>query len=212
MIRLRQPKFFLGSISLITFLIFLTGVLLHADWISTFDHQIGQLVRNEATPQLTVLAIHFTKLVNVVPVISFTIGVTLILALVGKLRAAAFLMINSLGLAGPINTLVKHLVNRPRPLLHHLVMVHSTSFPSGHSMSAMMIGGSLILIANRLLKKKSSRFIFGLLVGLLIGLVGLSRIYVGVHFASDVVGGWSLGLFLLLLSQFIFNRFLGGLL
>lgn len=207
---LRHHLFWIWCGALLVFLVFMTGVLTHANWISRFDSQIASLVRGTATPQLTLLIIHFTKLVNVLPVIAFTLGMTLILILFRKSRAAFFLLINSLGLAGPVNTLFKYLINRPRPTFHHLVSVHSTSFPSGHSMSAMMLGGSLIIIGNHFLKSQSRRFIFDLLVGCLILLVGLSRIYVGVHFASDVVGGWSLGLSLLLTSRFIFEKFLGG--
>ncbi|MCT3398145.1 phosphatase PAP2 family protein [Lentilactobacillus hilgardii] len=209
-LKVRNKSFLLGVSAFIVFLIFMSGVLTHADWISNFDSQVSQLVRSDLTPKLTLLTIHFTQLANVIPVISFTLGMTLILTLTDHFRAAVFLVINSLGLSGPVNMLVKHYVNRPRPTLHHLVTVHSTSFPSGHSMSAMMIGGSLIIIANHLLKKRSYRVIFDILIGLLIFFIGISRIYVGVHFASDVVGGWSLGLCLLLLSQFVFNRFLGG--
>ncbi|MFT8743603.1 MAG: phosphatase PAP2 family protein, partial [Lentilactobacillus hilgardii] len=164
-LKVRNKSFLLGISAFIVFLIFMSGVLTHADWISNFDSQVSQLVRSDLTPKLTLLTIHFTQLANVIPVISFTLGMTLILTLTDHFRAAVFLVINSLGLSGPVNMLVKHYVNRPRPTFHHLVTVHSTSFPSGHSMSAMMIGGSLIIIANHLLKKRSYRVIFDILIG-----------------------------------------------
>ena len=155
--------------------------------------------------------IHFTKFGNFTSLLGFTVGAGLILFLVRRIKAALFLLINGVLLAGPVNVLVKHFINRPRPTLPHMVTVHSSSFPSGHSMSIMLIAGSLILIANRLLKSATTKLIVGILLAIIILGIGISRIYVGVHFASDVLGGWSLGFVTLAISRYCFNRFGGGI-
>lgn len=201
----------LGLISLIIFLILTYGVVLHEEWIHTFDSYFGHLVRGFATPSLTSFMIHLTKLGNFESLLGFTVGAGLILFLIRKIKAALFLLINGIVLAAPIDTLVKHFVNRPRPTLPHLVPVHSSSFPSGHSMSIMVIAGSLLLLANRLLKKNTQKLIVDLLLIIIILGIGISRIYVGVHFASDVLGGWSLGLVTLTISEWIFNQIVGGI-
>lgn len=196
-------------VSLVIFLILTYGVVLHKEWINTFDTYFGHMVRSFQTPSLTSFMIHFTELGNYQSLLGFTIGAGLILFLVRKIKSALFLLINGVVLAAPIDTLVKHMVNRPRPSLTHLVAVHSSSFPSGHSMSIMVVAGSLILLANRMLKGSSQRLIVDLILIIMIVGIGISRIYVGVHYASDVLGGWSLGLVTLMVSQWVFNRFAG---
>ncbi|MGF2384111.1 phosphatase PAP2 family protein [Lentilactobacillus otakiensis] len=201
----------LGLISLVIFLILTYGVVLHKEWINSFDNYFGHMVRDLANPSLTSFMIHFTKLGNFESLLGFTVGAGLVLFLVRKIKAALFLLINGVVLAAPIDSLVKHFINRPRPTLTHLVSVHSSSFPSGHSMSIMVIAGSLLLLANRILKNNTQKLIVDLLLIILILGIGISRIYVGVHFASDVLGGWTLGLVTLTVSQWAFNQFAGGI-
>lgn len=94
----------------------------------------------------------------------------------------------NLFLASYCNKLIKVLVQRPRPAVEHLVEQGGFSFPSGHSLSAMVFYGLIALILLNRLPGKKGRWAAALL-GVLILLVGLSRIYVGVHFASDVLAG-----------------------
>lgn len=96
-----------------------------------------------------------------------------------------------------INRIIKFIVKRPRPPeIYHLVVETNFSFPSGHSMSAMA-GYGLFIIE---LKKSQLRFRRVLMVvsGVMIFLIGLSRIYLGVHYFSDVIGGYLLSLSYLL--------------
>ncbi|APR08249.1 undecaprenyl pyrophosphate phosphatase [Lentilactobacillus parabuchneri] len=200
-----------AGVSLVIFLMLAYGVLFHQTWIHTFDQYFGHAVRRFISPGLSTFMIHFTKFGNFTSLLGFTVGAGLILFLVRRIKAALFLLINGVLLAGPVNVLVKHFINRPRPTLPHMVTVHSSSFPSGHSMSIMLVAGSLILIANRLLKNATTKLIVGILLAIIILGIGISRIYVGVHFASDVLGGWSLGFVTLAISRYCFNRFGGGI-
>lgn len=202
----RRNHYLITILSLAVFLIITYGVIFKQSWISSFDSTASQLVRGFANPTLTRLTIQFTQMANIGPAIGFIVGACLILLLIDNGRSALFLFVNGIVLAGPVNSLIKLLIDRQRPTLAHLVQVHSSSFPNGHSMSAMMVGGSLIIIINHIMAKKSQRLIINCLIGLFIILIGLSRIYVGVHFASDVLGGWTLGFFLLRISQIIFEK------
>lgn len=109
----------------------------------------------------------------------------------GKLALLAILSIVS---GTVVMTLLKQGYDRPRPaLVEHGTLVHNASFPSGHSMMAAMVWLTLgILLARTQPKKRVRAFIVGISV-LVVLLVGISRVYLGVHWPTDVLGGWMLG-------------------
>lgn len=83
---------------------------------------------------------------------------------------------------------------RARPTLGHLVVEYSYSFPSGHAATSMILYGSLILILPALMQKKYLRSLLQLILAFIIINVGISRVYLGVHFPSDILGGYLLSL------------------
>ena len=90
--------------------------------------------------------------------------------------------------------LLKSLFARERPeIVPHLVEVHSLSFPSGHSMNSAIVYLTLaVLIARGYEKRRTRSFVIGA-AALLVFLIGVTRIYLGVHYPSDVLGGWTVG-------------------
>lgn len=115
------------------------------------------------------------------------------LLLVRKPRAATFVAVAVSG-AALLSLALKGVFERPRPdLVPHLSYVTSSSFPSGHS----MLSASVFLTLGALLSRQEESVIlkaYFLVVALSITfLVGLSRVYVGVHWPTDVVGGWAAG-------------------
>ena len=96
----------------------------------------------------------------------------------------------NLVLATLLNLLLKTLIQRPRPEGYRLVAESGFSFPSGHSMVAMAFYGLLIWMVWRHEKDSLVRRLGVIGFGLVIVLVGLSRIYLGVHYASDVLAGF----------------------
>jgi undecaprenyl-diphosphatase len=108
---------------------------------------------------------------------------------------AAILLLASLGSSG-LNALVKQLVARPRPsapLVHVLIPTGGYSFPSGHVMGFTSFFGVLAVLAWLRLPPGPPRTLLIVLCAVLIGLVGPSRIYLGVHWFTDVAGGYLLG-------------------
>jgi membrane-associated phospholipid phosphatase len=95
-----------------------------------------------------------------------------------------------------LNVIVKELIRRPRPtvdLVHVLRILESYSFPSGHVMFYVGFFGFLWFLVYTLLKRSWRRTLLLILLGTLIGLVGISRIYLGQHWPSDVLGAYLLG-------------------
>lgn len=93
-----------------------------------------------------------------------------------------------------LNTLLKAVVQRPRPEGFRLVAESGYSFPSGHSMVAMAFFGLLIWMIWRYHKRDAMRIVWCVFFGLVIAAVGMSRIYLGVHYASDVIAGFCVSL------------------
>jgi membrane-associated phospholipid phosphatase len=95
-----------------------------------------------------------------------------------------------------LNAAIKLLIHRPRPqatLVHVMQILHSYSFPSGHVMFYTVFFGYLIFILYSKLKASRLRSTLLLLFSGLLGLIGVSRIYLGEHWASDVLGAYLLG-------------------
>lgn len=94
-----------------------------------------------------------------------------------------------------ISTLLKHLIDRARPdLVPHLSHVYTSSFPSGHSMLSAVVYLTLGALLTRLASERRVKLYFLAAALLLTFLVGVSRVYMGVHYPTDVLAGWTAGL------------------
>ena len=112
---------------------------------------------------------------------------------IGRPRIAVFVVVTSLG-GGLVDTLVKVAVDRPRPVVDHPVATaFGKSFPSGHAMGATVVYGALLVAFWTLLPRRARRPALAATVALVLA-VGTSRLLLGVHFLTDVVGGYLLGL------------------
>lgn len=103
-----------------------------------------------------------------------------------------------------INLILKNFIQRPRPSFYHLVEESGFSFPSGHAMASMGFYGFLIfMVSQSNLEKKYKILLIGLLSFLIIA-IGISRIYLGVHYFTDIVAGFIIGIvYLLLFTNYI---------
>jgi membrane-associated phospholipid phosphatase len=127
-------------------------------------------------------------------------GLIILLILGFGLQWEALMALIAALLSIGINVLVKDLIQRPRPaaaLVNVLATLHDFSFPSGHVMFYTGFYGFIVFLAFTLLKPSLKRTLLLVFFGLLVLLVGISRIYVGEHWASDALGAYLLGTLIL---------------
>jgi membrane-associated phospholipid phosphatase len=105
-----------------------------------------------------------------------------------------------------LNLILKYLFNRPRPLVPHLVESYGLSFPSGHAMISASFYGLLIYLVWKNVEVPAWRFLLVFLLSLLIVFIGFSRVYLHVHYATDVLAGLAAGLGWVILAIFLLDR------
>ncbi len=115
---------------------------------------------------------------------------TLVVAALAPGKAPGWCVAVNIGGAGVLNILLKNIIQRPRPDGFRLVAESGYSFPSGHSMISMAFFGLVIWMVWHYHKDDVMRYVWCAVFGLIIALVGISRIYLGVHYASDVIAGF----------------------
>ncbi|WP_052143799.1 phosphatase PAP2 family protein [Wocania ichthyoenteri] len=110
-----------------------------------------------------------------------------------------------LALSALSNLVLKRFINRARPEIEHLVTVETLSYPSGHAMAAMAFYGFLIYLFYKFKMHKLIKYSVIFLLTILIFSIGISRIYLGVHFPSDVAGGFIAGAIWVIFCVILFN-------
>ena len=101
-----------------------------------------------------------------------------------------------------LNKWIKSLVQRPRPdEALHLIEQGGFSFPSGHSITGMFVFGMLIWLVRANVKERKTASLLTVLPAIPMICIGLSRIYLGVHYPTDVLAGWSLGIAVIILLK-----------
>lgn len=111
-----------------------------------------------------------------------------------------------------LNQAIKHILQRPRPDHLRLIKQGGFSYPSGHSMIAVCVYGIMIYLINKKVQNKKLKIALSVLLTLLIITIGISRIYVGVHYPSDVLGGFILSTVILLINLTFTDKIYGGIL
>lgn len=168
------------------------------------DHIVLRKLEAIRTGPLNYIMNKITGLANTVSII-FVVATTCFVLYLKSHKSLAFwylalclIAIVGLGLG------LKILIQRPRPdEIFRIAEVASSSFPSGHSLSTVVVYGGLAYILGKFFKTKKKVFL-GLGLGISL-LIGFSRLYLGVHFLSDVIAGLSLGAWSLFLGIYIYE-------
>ena len=181
------------GVTIVSFIILTAAVVLLPTFVS-LDGHVSELIRDVSIPGLEALARLFTTLGSFWPMSVLTVGTSAYLLMRGR-KAEALLLILTVPLGALLGEGLKLLVGRVRPALEvaRIAIPASYSFPSGHALSAATYFGTVgfvALIGERRLRR--SVIVVGVCT-LLAFSVGISRVYLGVHFLGDVVAGWLLG-------------------
>ncbi len=167
------------------------AILIVNDLTTGFDSVIYHFFSSMITPQTTQVFIFLTNLCSPTFLIGLSILLLAFFLFRRRLYPALAIPINLL-LSSTINSFVKSMFNRPRPDINQLVDAGGFSFPSGHSFVAISFYGFLIYLVARYCRGRY-KYPLMLLLLLVIPCVGISRVYLGVHYSSDVLAGFSLG-------------------
>ena len=170
----------------IVILLFLIEDVMDKD-IMTFDETGYNLVSKYLiSDTLTPIA----KIITFFGSAYWLIGLSVLLLIIIKNKKIGVSIITNLGLAALTNFLLKQILQRPRPIGHRIIDESGYSLPSGHSMVSMAFYGFLIyLVYKKVENKHLKSFLIAVLLVLTIN-IGISRIYLGVHYTSDVIAGF----------------------
>ena len=181
----------LGSaVAAIVFLAWLAGEVIEGD-TRHFDDWAATNLHNHASPILTSLMTGITLLGATRVLIG--VGAIVVTAfLFAQWRREAVLFLVTMGGAALLNRVLKLSFQRQRPQPYFdIVAPSSYSFPSGHALLSFCFYGAIAIIVAAHLKRHSQRMIVWTVAAVLVLLVGISRIYLGVHYASDVIAGFT---------------------
>ncbi len=151
-----------------------------------FDEAVLHGVNQLASPGLNVVMMTLTQLGGLWAVLVIT-AVLVVLLWRKRMRRMSVLLTFGVGGAGLINLILKSIFQRDRPELWELLVIeNSYSFPSGHAMASSALAFSLIVI----FWPTRWRWLVVAIMGVYTFAIGLTRLYLGVHYPTDVVAGW----------------------
>lgn len=189
---IKNKRIFLSIFFGILFLIVMLLVIF--DKMNGFDQVIYNAIISCRSQFFDSYFTTVTKLANT----SIIVFVVILFIIIVRNRHALFLVVSSIDCL-LLTIIFKHLIGRSRPTGLKLIQQGGYSFPSGHTMFSVCVYGYFFYLAITKIKNKTLRYGVSILLLLVILSIGVSRIYVGVHFASDVLAGYLLSVCYLLL-------------
>jgi len=154
-----------------------------------FDAFVRAAVHQLATPGLTRLTQVFSFFGSVVAVTAMCVAAICVSLYYRHARTAATLAITMAGVA-VLDVVLKHAFHRPRPVAFFGATPSTYSFPSGHALGSFCFYAMLAAILAERARGRSARFFVWMAAVFLVGMIGFSRIYLGVHYPSDVIAGY----------------------
>lgn len=188
----------------ILFLVFcIIAVLVHFELTGSFDATIYKFVISFKCDTLTRVLLFITDFASVKGVVALC-AISLI-GLFWKYYKSLFLVLNVV-VSTIFNVVLKNIMMVPRPNILRLAEETGYSFPSGHSMASVAFYGFVIYLVLSSKMNKYLKIVISSLLVILIFIIGFSRIYLGVHNASDVIAGHVLSTALLLVDVMILKK------
>ena len=173
------------------------GKILELD-LNIYKFFSENIINDKLTPIVKVIThIGGAKIVFVLTILA--------IILIKGLKNKLFLLTGVVGTAG-LNVVLKHIVQRERPNINRLIPEEGYSFPSGHSMMSMAFYGMLIFLIFKYVKNTTLKWTLIVILTILLSTIGITRIYLGVHYPSDVIGGFLVSLTYLFILTEIYNK------
>lgn len=183
-------------------LLFLIEDVMDED-IMTFDEKGYYIVQKYLiSDTMTPFARCITNFANMY----WLIGMSVLLFIIIKNKKTSILFFINLVLSALTNFILKQIIQRPRPIEHRIIDEKGYSLPSGHSMVSMAFYGFLIFFIYKNIKNKYIKIALITLLSILIISIGISRIYLGVHYASDVLAGFLVAISYLIIFIHVINN------
>ena len=189
----KQTFLMKGSFALLLFVIIGYVVKFYPENLLPFDSSVQATIRGDLPETLTLIFRGITRLIDLPAVVSWSLLLAIILYF-KKWKCESLLVTANLSLAGILIVSLKHLYQRPRPEILHLVEEKGFSFPSGHSLAVTIMVGTLTVIFSQRIKNHVWRKVVQIGLGIFLVSVLVSRIYLGVHYPSDVIASLCMGL------------------
>lgn len=165
--------------------------------LAGFDTAVQSAIRGNLPSGAT----QFWTTITVLGNTAIIFGISLVMAAVfyyyKKWKVETYFLLVSLAAMGVASTALKYVYQRPRPSIEWLIDTIGYSFPSWHTASTMMVAGALVIIVQQRMKVGWGKLALQCSLIFLAILVAVSRIYIGVHYPTDIIGGWLLALTLL---------------
>lgn len=192
-------------VSLITLIMFIAIVRnIYANEIASFDNFYYGYISKLISDQMT----FFVKVITNLGSAYALISIAVLMLLIPKKKIYGILTSINLVTIFLLNLLLKYIFTRPRPTDINLIKELGYSFPSAHAMVGTAFYGFLIYLIWQLNIKNKQKWFYSILLGILIILICITRIYLGVHFASDVFGGFLISISYLVLFTSIIKKYL----
>ena len=201
--KIKKNKIPIIIIILLIFITIITLKVLQKKNIIIDELAYNLLVAKLRNPTLTKIMKFITSL-SKTPVITV---IAIILFLVIKNKKVSLTIPTNLVLIATLNQILKLIFQRERPIGYRLLEIGGYSFPSGHAMASTAFYGLLIYLSYKYIKNKNLKIFLITINTIVIILVGISRIYLGVHYCSDVLVGISISIIYLIIYTKILTKY-----
>ena len=202
-IKKNRIRWIIFGLCLILFITIMIFVIIKNDlYIDKYGYNLISKLKNE-------------NMTNIIKIIT-NIGGTIIIAVVTMLSLFIFrnkkintcIILNLLGIFILNNLLIKNIIARDRPTGINIIEENGYSFPSGHAAISTVVYGYLIYLIYNYVSNKKLKYVLISILSIIILVVGLTRIYLGVHYTSDVLGGYLLGISYLIMFTYVTRNYI----
>ncbi len=206
----KTKEFIVKNLKWIILFICLIGFLALAEDVFNKEIMNGDIIGYKVVSEFLIsdFTIPIAKFITNFGGAIFIIILVIVLFIVIKNRRIRISIFLNLVIITTLNQLLKRILQRPRPSEYRIIEETGYSFPSGHSMVSMAFYGYLIYLIYKYVKNKYVKWISIMLLSILICTIGISRIYLGVHYTSDVLGGFLISISYLIIFISATDKFL----